>query len=95
MGGAGARLTEKGSGREFEGAAMLGEIGSQEEIHDVLRSGTLHMPQIAFPYSPAIGVLDNLITRKVVHVIMRRRPFLSDGSQERLGISVSDYHVHC
>jgi hypothetical protein len=26
---------------------------------------------------------------------MRRRPFLSDGSQERLGISVSDYHVHC
>src|SRR6266542_996046 len=76
-------------------ATTLCKIRLHEQLHDMLRTSTFDMSQIGLPRSGAIGIQNDLVTWKIIHVIMRRRPFLSDGPQERLGLSVSHYHVHC
>jgi len=50
--------------------------------------GAPHVSKIAFPYCAAIGVLHDLITWKVIYVIVSLSPFLSDCSQKGLGPGV-------
>ena len=65
-----------------------------KQLHDVLRSSTPYVSQIDLPRSSTIGVLDDLVAGKVIHIIMGRSPFLCDRSQERFRISVSDNNIH-
>jgi hypothetical protein len=46
----------------------LHKILLQEQLHDVQRSGAFDVSQIGLPCSTAIGVLDDLVTRKVIYV---------------------------
>lgn len=69
----------------------LFQIAPHKQLHDVLRSSTPYVSQIGVPYSGTVGVLDDLVTGKVIHVSMGRSPFLRDCSQKRLGISIGHY----
>lgn len=75
-------------------AATLLDVVPQKQFHNVLRSGTFDVPQIAFPYSGSIGAFHYFVTWKVIYIRMRGSPLLGNCSQKRLGPSVGHNNIH-
>lgn len=52
-------------------------------------SGALYVSRIGLPEGTTVGILYDLNTRKVIHVIIRGNPFLHDCSQEAQALATT------
>src|SRR5207237_5913654 len=60
------------------------EVVAQEQTHNVLYDFSLHMSPVFLPGQSRVRVLNDLVTRKIVHIFVLGRPFLGNGAEEGL-----------